>query len=212
MAWAEKKSKPYRVAARQLLAGMIGGMGKQRAKITESRRGDRGSAMRSLRSKWRSARRLLEPPDADTERAAPLEAFFGPLEVKVLEALWDGAPEATVRDLQGEFHDTAYTTLMTTLDRLYKKGVLERRKRGRAYAYSARHTRAGLEAYLAQGAFDALLDGGNRAALKPLLSSFVEAVSRKDAELLDDLESLVREARREDGQRPSGAADSEVDA
>lgn len=115
----------------------------------------------------------------------------------MLEALWDGSIEATVRDLQGDFRGTAYTTLMTTLDRLYKKGVLERRKQGRAYAYSARHTRAGLEAYLAQDAFEALLDGGNRAALKPLLSSFVEAVGRKDADLLDDLEALVREARHQ---------------
>jgi len=147
---------------------------------------------------------LLTPPEADAERAAPLEAFFGPLEIKVLEALWDGPVEATVRDLQGDFRGTAYTTLMTTLDRLYKKGVLERRKQGRAYAYSARHTRAGLEAYLAQDAFEALLDGGSRAALKPLLSSFVEAVSRKDAELLDDLETLVREARHQEGD---GAAD-----
>lgn len=170
------------------------------------------TAKRSLTSKWRDARRLLAPPGIDAERAAPLEAFFGPLELKVLEALWDGSAEATVRDLQGGFRGTAYTTLMTTLDRLYKKGVLERSKRGRAYAYSARYTRSGLEAYLAQDAFDALLDGGSRAALKPLLSSFVEAVSRKDSELLDDLEALVREARRDDGQRAPATPDTEEDA
>lgn len=170
------------------------------------------TAKRSLTSKWRDARRLLAPHGRDGERAAPLEAFFGPLELRVLEALWDGAEEATVRALQGDFHGTAYTTLMTTLDRLYKKGVLERRKRGRAYAYSARYTRAGLEAYLAQDAFDALLDGGNRAALKPLLSSFVEAVSRKDSELLDDLEALVRAARRHDGRDTPAESTTEKDA
>jgi predicted transcriptional regulator len=154
------------------------------------------SAKRSLVSRWRDSRRLLAPRATGDDRAAPIEAFFGPLETRVLESLWDGAhPEATVRDLKGEFSDIAYTTLMTTLDRLYKKGVLDRRKRGRAYAYTARYTRPGLEAYLAQDAFDALLDGGSRAALRPLLSSFVEAVSRKDSELLDDLEALVRDKR-----------------
>jgi predicted transcriptional regulator len=160
------------------------------------------SATRSLASRWRDSRRLLAPPAAGDDRAAPIEAFFGPLEIRVLESLWgDAHPEATVRDLKSEFSDIAYTTLMTTLDRLYKKGILDRRKRGRAYAYTARYTRAGLEAYLAQDAFDALLDGGSRAALRPLLSSFVEAVSRKDSELLDDLEALVRD------KRSAGAAD-----
>lgn len=185
---------------------MIFGMSDKPSDALDTTLVERRSALRSLRSKWRGARNWLAPPEADAERAAPLEAFFGPLEIKVLEALWEGDAEATVRDLKDDFHGTAYTTLMTTLDRLYKKGVLDRRKRGRAYAYAARHTRAGLEAFLAQDAFDALLDGGNRAALKPLLSSFVEAVSRKDADLLDDLESLVREARRQDGD---GATDPE---
>lgn len=161
------------------------------------------SATRSLASRWRDSRRLLVPPTSGDDRAAPIEAFFGPLEVRVLESLWDGAhSEATVRDLHGDFPDIAYTTLMTTLDRLYKKGILDRRKLGRAYAYTARYTRPGLEAYLAQDAFDALLDGGSRAALRPLLSSFVEAVSRKDSELLDDLEALVRDKRAE-GQSPT---------
>jgi len=154
------------------------------------------SVARALRHRWGNARRLLAPRGGDSDRPAPLEAFFGPLELAVLESLWDGPAEATVREIQRDFPGTAYTTLMTTLDRLYKKGVLDRRKRGRAYLYSARFTRPGLEAYLARDAFEALLDGGSsRASLRPLLSSFVEAVSRRDAELLDDLEKLVRERR-----------------
>jgi len=175
---------------------MIGFVSKQPDGPSRRRLSGWRSATRPLTAKWRNARRLLAPRESHTERPAPLEAFFGPLELRVLEALWNGRAEATVRDLQDGFQGTAYTTLMTTLDRLYKKGVLERRKLGRAYAYSARFTRAGLEAYLAQDAFDALLDGNNRGALKPVLSSFVEAVSRKDSELLDELEALVQEARR----------------
>ena len=40
-----------------------------------------------------------------------------------------------VRELTPDFPDIAYTTLMTTLDRLYRKGVLAREKQGRAFVY-----------------------------------------------------------------------------
>ena len=60
-------------------------------------------------------------------------ARLGPLEWRVLEALWARTTIASVRDLQPEFPDIAYTTLMTTLDRLHRKGVLLREKNGRAF-------------------------------------------------------------------------------
>jgi len=174
---------------------MIRSMGKAREN-PRNRLTELESVARALRHRWVNARRLLAPRGADSDRPAPLEAFFGPLELEVIECLWDGPAEATVREIQRDFPGTAYTTLMTTLDRLYKKGVLDRCKHGRAYLYSARFTRSGLQAYLARDAFEALLDGGRtRASLRPLLSSFVEAVSRRDAELLDDLEKLVRDRR-----------------
>ena len=66
-----------------------------------------------------------------------LGAFFGTLELRVLEALWHRSDAASVRDLQAEFPATAYTTLMTTLDRLHRKGVLDRMKAGRAFLLPA---------------------------------------------------------------------------
>jgi predicted transcriptional regulator len=66
---------------------------------------------------------------------------LGPLERKVLEALWSRGTEASVRDLQPDFPDTAYTTLMTTLDRLHRQGPLVRLKRGRAFYYRPRLNR-----------------------------------------------------------------------
>ena len=64
-----------------------------------------------------------------------LEATFGPLEIRVLEALWARETPACVRDLQPQFPGVAYTTLMTTLDRLFRKGTLSRAKSGRAFFY-----------------------------------------------------------------------------
>ena len=63
---------------------------------------------------------------------------LGPLERRVLEVLWGRDREARVRDLQPSFPEIAYTTLMTTLDRLHRKGVLYRVPEGRAFAYRPR--------------------------------------------------------------------------
>ena len=124
-----------------------------------------------------------------------LGAVFGHLEVRVLEALWQ-RESASVRDLQDAFRDTAYTTLMTTLDRLHRKGVLDRVKAGRAFVYRSRFTPDELRSSLLRHVLGAVL-GDDRRAVQPMLSYFVEAVSERDAELLDELERLLREKRRE---------------
>lgn len=121
---------------------------------------------------------------------------FGPLEWRVLEALWEHGADASVRDLQPRFQEIAYTTLMTTLDRLHRKGVLDRAKHGRAFRYAIGHTRAELESSLAAGALRAAISG-NEASLRPLMSFFVDAVGERDHDLLNELESLIR-ARRAD--------------
>jgi predicted transcriptional regulator len=105
---------------------------------------------------------------------APLESVFGPLEIRVLDALWAHSGAACVRDLQPEFPGVAYTTLMTTLDRLFRKGTLSRSKSGRAFYYTPNASRRQL-----------------------ILSMFVDTLEHQDAALLDELEALVR-ARRDE--------------
>jgi predicted transcriptional regulator len=132
----------------------------------------------------------------DDPRVEVLSREFGPLEVQVLEAVWREARPATVRDLHPSFPGIAYTTLMTTLDRLYKKGVLERNRVGRAFAYVPRFERPEIERRLAARSVEELLGAASgRRALEPLLSCFVDAVSERDRLLLDDLERLLREKR-----------------
>jgi len=127
---------------------------------------------------------------------AASSARLGPLEWRVLEALWTRSASASVRDLQPEFREIAYTTLMTTLDRLFRKGVLDRSKQGRAFFYQPRLTRQEFESGRAADALRVALEG-NSAELSPLLSFFVRAVGDRDRELLDELESLVRARRAE---------------
>jgi predicted transcriptional regulator len=124
-----------------------------------------------------------------------LEAFFGALELRVLDALWECGKPQSVRDLQPRFSGVAYTTLMTTLDRLHRKGVLEREKSGRAFVYRPLHTPDVLRSHLASEALQAVF-GERASALTPILSFFVESVSREDREALDAIERLIAERRR----------------
>lgn len=113
----------------------------------------------------------------------------------MLEELWRQTTPRSVRDLQPAFGGVAYTTLMTTLDRLHRKGVLDREKTGRAFAYRTRYTREALVSGLAGDALESLF--GTRATeLRPILSFFVETVSREDRAALAALERLVAERRR----------------
>lgn len=129
---------------------------------------------------------------------------FGRLEVQALEAIWNGPRPATVRDLQPFFPGCAYTTLMTTMDRLHKKGVLQRVKVGRAFAYEPRVTRAELELQIAAESIEGILGAGRgRSALAPVLSCFINAVTERDRLLLDDLERLLKEKRSQLGREDS---------
>lgn len=125
-----------------------------------------------------------------------LETVFGPLEARVLEALWLFDRPATVRDLQPHFASIAYTTLMTTLDRLHRKGVLDREKAGRAFVYRHRWSRADFVGRVASEKLGALI--APDPALQPLVSFFVDAVTRRDAEVLDQLERIIARRREEE--------------
>ena len=136
-------------------------------------------------SRWRRARQ------------DPLGSALGSLEREVMDLVWDGQ-SFTVRDVHATMsRPVAYTTVMTTLDRLFKKGFVGRRREGRAFVYTAARTRAEVEAAVASGVLGGLLSHGPGAAM-PILSNLVDTVGARDdgAELLGALETLVRERRR----------------
>jgi predicted transcriptional regulator len=129
-------------------------------------------------------------------KTSGLASVFGTLELRVLEVLWQRGTEASVRDVLQEFPQSAYTTVMTTMERLHRKGALLRRKGGRAFLYRPAETREALESSLVASAIEPLLTG---ASAQPILSCFVEEVSRRDERLLDELERLVQLKRRQNG-------------
>jgi predicted transcriptional regulator len=122
-------------------------------------------------------------------------ARLGPLEARVVEIVWSRGAPVSVRDLHADLPELAYTTVMTTLDRLYKKGLLGRHKEGRAFLYSARITPHELQHTLTRRLVRWLL-GADRASARPLLSGLVDTLGEADTGLLDELEQIVRERRR----------------
>ncbi|GAA1245244.1 BlaI/MecI/CopY family transcriptional regulator [Oryzihumus leptocrescens] len=124
---------------------------------------------------------------------------LGELERAVMEHLWtrtgNGDGPATVRevhDVVGAERDLAYTTLMTVLDRLTRKGVVERERDGRAWRYAPLGSREQLTARTLRDALGGLGADDRRAAMVHFLD---EASADEIADLRAALAAL--EARRD---------------
>src|SRR5881296_1509768 len=123
-----------------------------------------------------------------------LEKTLGSLERDVMAVVWAHG-EICVRDACARLDSgVAYTTVMTTMDRLFKKGLLSRRKLGRAFLYRAVATRHEIEEAVAAELVASLMQ---RDEALPILSTLVDAVSDRDRALLEELERLIREKRRQ---------------
>ncbi|SIR36460.1 BlaI/MecI/CopY family transcriptional regulator [Micromonospora avicenniae] len=109
---------------------------------------------------------------------------LGDLERAVMDVLWDSVPSTsdgvTVREVADALagRELAYTTVMTVLDRLAGKGMVQRQREGRAWRYRAAASR---EAHIAQLMLDALDLGGSRDAA---LVRFARSVTGTEAEVL----------------------------
>ena len=87
---------------------------------------------------------MSSPNQPSTDAFSTAAPILGHLEITVLEILWDRG-ESNVHEVVEKLdRPLAYTTVMTTLDRLFKKGLLERRKSERAFFYSPRLSRHNL--------------------------------------------------------------------
>src|SRR5512140_1834837 len=119
---------------------------------------------------------------------------LGDLEKAVMERMWDGG-ECAVRDLHAEYNGKlAYTTLMTTVDRLHKKGLLERRKDGKAFIYKPVLSREELDRGIARDLIGVLLQERSSQPFA-LLASFVDAIDEQDEKLLNALEQEIKKRR-----------------
>lgn len=112
-----------------------------------------------------------------------------------MEALWD-APHLDAKAIcvgMPQFRKPTLSTLQSTLERLYRKGLVDREKRGHAYYYFASVTRANLLGRMMGDIIHLLHDG----RLETILSSFVTVAADIDATSLAELEALIVLKKRE---------------
>jgi predicted transcriptional regulator len=114
---------------------------------------------------------------------------FGDLEAVIMDRVWERGDPVTVRELFDELaaeRTIAYTTVMSTMDNLHRKGWLDRVREGKAYRYTATASR---EEYGARLMREALADGGDA---EVVLSHFVAQIDSGES---DALRSVLRKLR-----------------
>jgi predicted transcriptional regulator len=134
--------------------------------------------------------------DVETEksRIAPLVAGLGSREREVLSVLRKLGSASVQQVAERLSTSLAYTTVMTTLDRLFRKGLLQRERRKRAFIYSAVLSAKDVEEQRASNLIRRFFsESGEQAEV--LVSCLVDAVHSYDTDLLAQIESAIRAAR-----------------
>jgi len=124
------------------------------------------------------------------------------LEAEIMECVWAAGWESfavsDVVDALQESREIAYTTVMTTVSRLFDKGLLSRHKEGRRYIYRSKLSRAQFIDKMTRDVLSSLPEGGRETAMTFL----VEQIEDADDGELDRLEALIQ-ARRQERARAS---------
>lgn len=131
-------------------------------------------------------------------KAAPPH-LLGELESSVMEHLWSHGPSdvKAVHRAVGVRRRITLNTVQSTMERLHRKGLLDREKVSHAYVYSARQSREEHGASVVEEVVSRVLGGQT----EPMLAAFVDVAARAGKEHLDRLEELV--VARRAGRRGS---------
>jgi len=123
--------------------------------------------------------------------------MFGSVELPVLEALWEKGA-LTGREIYEEVRrskELAYTTVLTTVGRMVKKGSIRRKKRDGIYIYDPAWTRLEFERQATSAVIRGIVE------ISPLhaVSAFVDILSQSDADKLDEIMKIIEEKRKAEG-------------
>lgn len=131
-----------------------------------------------------------------------LEKMLGKLEAQIMEAIWAANGPVCVEDVREALarggKGSAYTTIMTTLSRLYNKGLLARTMQGKAYYYTPRVSQRELTSNVAKQVIDGLLSS----LAEPAMAYFVEALSDDYPDKLAALEAMIQRKKQSQSTPP----------
>jgi predicted transcriptional regulator len=123
--------------------------------------------------------------------SGPEHDLRGSLQAEVMRAMWQ-VDEATVDDVRATLprsRRAAYTTIQTVMNRLLDRGLLDRKRRGKAFVYRARYP----ESELVARAMRERLKGASADARTPALLSLIEGLKEEE---LDELATYANKVRR----------------
>ncbi|MBN1483405.1 MAG: BlaI/MecI/CopY family transcriptional regulator [Chloroflexia bacterium] len=119
-----------------------------------------------------------------------LGKVLGPLEAEIMRAVWQRGP-STVRQihriLSGR-REIAYTTVMTTMSRLFDKGILARNRQGMAYLYRPAMTKAEFDQWVMHSVLGGLIEAYEDKTIDYL----VEYLSEEQPEKLEHLRQVLQ--------------------
>lgn len=125
-----------------------------------------------------------------------LSRFFGPLEAKIMDAIWSRAEPVTIKEVNAvisEDKPMSFNTIMTVMNRLVNKGILQRKLLSKTYAYSAVVTKEQfLEKQSKELSYDLVKEFGSLA-----VTHMIDAMEQVDPELLHQLERQIRQWKKD---------------
>lgn len=129
-------------------------------------------------------------------KGSGLNRFFGPLEAKIMEILWTNSLEMTIKDVQQKLDQAKiinFNTVMTVMNRLVDKGILQKKSVVRSFKYKPVVTRDEfMETQSKELTFDLIEEFGSLA-----VTHMVDALDKVDPELLDQLEQKIKEIKKD---------------
>ncbi|OXS77404.1 BlaI/MecI/CopY family transcriptional regulator [Domibacillus enclensis] len=123
-----------------------------------------------------------------------LNRFFGPLEAKIMDVLWQG--ERSIKDVQHELEkekSTNFNTVMTVMNRLVDKGILIKRTEGRASIFSPVQSREEFVNTQSKEMTQELMDEFGSV----VVSHMIEALDEADEALVAQLEQKIKDWKKE---------------
>lgn len=124
-----------------------------------------------------------------------LNRFFGPLEAKIMDILWNDV-EMTIKDVQRVLDKekvTNFNTVMTVMNRLVEKGILQKRIEGRSSLYSPVQSRVEFLNAQSKEMTNELMDEFGNIVVTHML----DALEDVDDDLVAKLEQKIKELKKD---------------